>query len=92
MAGENKKKSSLEVTQVNLILESEHEASLLWGTKAGKQAEQALCSPAVTTKAEASAVLQKADQHLASLPRTQSFQLTWQLQQLAVEALPEFAL
>lgn len=52
------KKSSLEVTQVNLILESEHEASLLWGTKAGKQAEQALCSPAVTTKAEASAVLQ----------------------------------
>lgn len=39
--GKIKKKSSLEVAEVNLSLESEHEASLLWGTKAGKQAEQA---------------------------------------------------
>lgn len=81
MAGEKKKKSSLEVAEVNLSLESEHKASLLWGTKAGKQAEQADSSLQSNrdTKAEASSVLQHADHHITSLAWMQSLQLTWQL-------------
>lgn len=60
------------------------------GNKQNKQT--APCSPSVTTKAKPSSVLQYADHHLASLTGMQSFHLTWQLRQLAVEALPGFAL
>lgn len=95
MTVENKfKKNSLQVTQVNLTLESEHEASLLWGTEAGKQAEQADSSlqPNCDYKSRgvSCSAVYRSPYCILSMDSILPTHLA--IKAIAVEALPEIAL